>query len=242
MHKIKNILLVVLPLAYIVLSMGFISESKKRLICDRIEVSVLDSMTNTFINPMDIIMMLDNEEIVLAGKKMDEINAQDIENFIDKHPSILKSECYKTIGGTFRIDITQRRPLIRVITNKSNYYIDSNGEIMPFSKHYTAFVPVATGNVNDEHIQQGLFRLGEYLDRSSFWRAQISQIDVISNRDVTIIPRVGNHIIEFGSLDNIDEKFRRIEALYKSKFNEEGWNRYKKISVKFENQVVCTKK
>ncbi|WP_380590062.1 cell division protein FtsQ/DivIB [Saccharicrinis sp. FJH65] len=242
MRKVRNILLVVIPLLYIVVSMGFVSENSHKLICTKIEVTVLDSLTNTFIDPDDVLMMLNNEGIKLEGRRMNDINAQEVEDYIDKHPSILKSECYKTIGGTFRIDVHQRRPLIRVLTNKSNYYIDSNGDIMPFSKHYTAFVPVATGNVNDDNIKHGLFALGKFLDESEFWRAQISQINVVDDRDVTIIPRVGNHEIEFGSLDNIEEKFARLEALYKTKFNTEGWNRYKKISVKFENQVVCTKK
>lgn len=242
MHKLKNILLVVLPLLYIVGMMGFVSSRNSRMICNNVEVTVLDSLTNTFIHPMDVFMLLEEESIMLEGQKMNHINGQVIEDFIDKHPSIYKSECYKTIGGTFKIDITQRRPLIRVITNQSNYYIDSNGEVMPFSRHYTAFVPVATGNVNNPKIQDGLYHLGLFLDENSFWNAQISQISIKDETDIIIIPRVGNHVIEFGALTNIEEKFARIEALYKSKFNTEGWNRYKKISVKFENQVVCTKK
>lgn len=242
MRKTGNILLVVLPLFYIVIMMGFISNSNHHLICNKISVRVLDSLTNTFIDPNDIIQILEKEHIKIRGINMNNLNAQTIEDFIDKHPSILKSECYKTIGGTFRIDVTQRRPLIRVITNSGNYYIDSDGEIMPFSKHYTAFVPVATGNINNEQIIDGLYELGKFLEENTFWCSQISQIEVKSFNDITIIPRLGNHVIEFGSIENIEQKFARIKALYVNKFNTEGWNRYRKISVKFENQIVCTKK
>jgi cell division protein FtsQ len=242
MRKIGNILLVLLPLLYIFVTMGFITNSGNKVICNSIDVQVIDSLTNTFIEPNDILLMLKKGNVKILGEKLNSLNAQDVEDFIDKHPSILKSECYKTIGGTFRIDIRQRRPLLRVVSDHGNFYIDSNGEIMPFSKHYTAFVPVVSGNVKDSLIIDGLFKIGIFLDNNAFWRSQISQIEVKDDDDIMLIPRVGNHVIEFGSIEKIDKKFQRLEALYKEKFNSEGWNRYKKISVKFENQVVCTKK
>lgn len=242
MRKLKNILLTFIPLLYLVFAIVSLSGKIDDTVCADVRVQVLDSLTNNFIGQNDILNMLNEEGIKLIGEPYYEINAQKVEDFIDKHPSILKSECYKTIGGVFRINILQRRPLIRVMGNSGNYYIDSNGSIMPFSKHYTAYVPVATGDIKNDLVTEGLYHLGQFLDENDFWRHQISQIEIGSESDITIVPRVGKHIIEFGKLENIDEKFSRLKALYEQKFNIEGWNRYKKISVKFENQVICTKK
>jgi len=57
-----------------------------------------------------------------------------------------------------------------------------------------------------------------------------------------MVPLVGDQLVEFGEPEGYRKKFRNLKALYEQGFAETGWGRYDKISLKFENQVVCTKK
>ena len=57
-----------------------------------------------------------------------------------------------------------------------------------------------------------------------------------------MVPLVGSQIIYFGTIDNYKKKFKKLEATYKKGFLYKGWNKYKSINLKFENQVECEKK
>jgi cell division protein FtsQ len=91
------------------------------------------------------------------------------------------------------------------------------------------------------HTIYDVFRLAEFITEDDFWNAQFEQIYVTNNYEFELIPRVGSHIIELGKVENLDEKFENLKILYNRGFNNLGWNQYEKISLKYKNQVVCTK-
>lgn len=82
----------------------------------------------------------------------------------------------------------------------------------------------------------------DFVNKDDFWRAQIEQVFVQANGELLIVPQVGDYLIEFGTPDDYELKFRNLRAVYQQGFKNIGWNRYKTISVKYRNQVVCTKK
>lgn len=87
-----------------------------------------------------------------------------------------------------------------------------------------------------------LFKLAQFINQNEFWKAQISHIYVNQQEDIELSPRVGHHNIIFGSIDNMEEKFDKLDLFYKKGLNRTGWNQYETINLKFKNQVVCTKK
>mgnify|MGYP000956836569 FL=1 len=42
--------------------------------------------------------------------------------------------------------------------------------------------------------------------------------------------------------ENYKKKFRNLRAFYLQGLNNVGWNKYEKISLRFDNQVICTKR
>ncbi len=234
--------LLVLPVIYCIVTLGFVSGSSHRMMCTAVEVCIKDSIENAFVNKNDVLKILEKNKYNLKGKALDSINIQNVENVINQHPSIQKSECYATASGTIKIDIFQRRPVVRVVGANKNYYVDRNGEIMPVSPYYAAHVVVATGKISEQIAKTELFELATYLNNHPFWNSQVVQINVLYGPEFELIPRVGKHVIMLGGVNDLEEKLQNVEALYKTDFNENGWNRYRKINVKFKNQVVCTKK
>jgi cell division protein FtsQ len=140
------------------------------------------------------------------------------------------------------------------------FYLDEEGYQMPLSDHYTPRVPVVTGYINDglteasvpemmknavlaETIKSDeVYTLVSYLRKNEFWNAQIQQINFNSNNDIELIPTLGNHLIIFGDLTHMEQKFNKLKIFYKEGLNHSNWNRYDTINVKFRNQVICTKK
>ena len=63
-----------------------------------------------------------------------------------------------------------------------------------------------------------------------------------SANDFVLKTRVGGQQIEVGSLNRIDKKFKKLKAFYQKKLKDNTLDNYQTINLKYENQVVCTKK
>lgn len=79
----------------------------------------------------------------------------------------------------------------------------------------------------------------------SFWGAELVQFvaDTTAMGEITLrlVPRSGDFIIEFGTLENGEEKLSKLEKFYDEGLSSIGWNEYKTIDVRYDKQVICTK-
>lgn len=227
---------------YTMVMMAFVDIRRSDEYCSTIRVSILDSIQNRFVEADDVIELLKKGKFVLEGERWDDISFESLENYMQHHSSIKEAECYRTVDGSLQVDITQRRPMARVVTRSESYYIDEEATVMPLSDLYAAHVVVITGYVSKQMAQNELFQLVHFLREKPLWYSMFLQIDVAKNGDVILIPRAGNHEIILGKIEFLDEKFTQLEALYRNEFNELGWNRYKTVNLKFKGQIICTKK
>ena len=251
--------------AYIIVSFGFVNRQDKKTLCDKISITVLDSSYNAFVQPKDILSILSENNHKILHRKYDSLNLSRIEPLILKNPSIKNAEVYKKIDGTINIDITQRKPIIRIINyNGESYYLDQAGNIMPLSEKYTARILVINGNVNEPYnrvldinyenvdrnnlneIEQSsklfeIYKLAKYIHEDKFWRSQIEQIFVNENSEYELIPKVGPSLIILGNIEDYDKKFKKLKTFYKNGLPKYGWTKYKTINLKYKNQVVCEK-
>ena len=56
-----------------------------------------------------------------------------------------------------------------------------------------------------------------------------------------LVPRSGNFIIEFGTLANYEEKLEKLRKFYDKGLSHIGWEHYRKVDVRYDKQVICTK-
>jgi cell division protein FtsQ len=103
-------------------------------------------------------------------------------------------------------------------------------------------VAIVTGNVDKTFATKELYEFGMFLQKNPLWQAQIQQINVTPSKELELVPRVGDHIIFLGKPGNYKNKFERLKTFYKKGLNEIGWNKYSRISLEFNNQIICTKK
>ena len=113
---------------------------------------------------------------------------------------------------------------------------------MPLSRRFTAYLPIATGAIKEDFAKTDLYKFALFLHNDKFWNAQIEQIVVLPNQDIKLIPRVGDHQIILGNLYGYKERLDKLLAFYENGLNETGWNKYSVINLKFDKQVVCTKR
>jgi cell division protein FtsQ len=121
-----------------------------------------------------------------------------------------------------------------------NFYIDEEKKEIPIPRKFAANVPIVTGEVNKDFIKGDLFDFITYVRKNQFWDAQIEQINICHQKNVELIPRVGNHTIKLGTLDDYETKLNKLKTFYKNLHNI-GWNQYHIINLEYKNQVVCTK-
>jgi cell division protein FtsQ len=121
---------------------------------------------------------------------------------------------------------------------------------MPLSQLQSAHVPVASGYITESlemgdtiqtHVMKGLLKIATYVDKDAFWNAQIEQIFVNEEAEFVLSPKLGNHIVYFGDTQNMAKKFDNLHVFYREALSRIGWSKYRKIDVRFENQIVAKK-
>jgi cell division protein FtsQ len=259
MKRIRYIIIWTLVIAYVIIAFGFMTEKQNALVCGNVEVKIVDSLENRFIEKKNILRLLERRGIKLIGRSFNEIDLEKVEAIINDYPPIQRAEAYKTVNGCIVIELKQRSPIIRIIdNNNTTFYIDENGYIMKTSENYTSHVIIANGNIhvnfpvinktnvtkfkNRNKIFPDLYYLGKYIIENKFWNAQIQQIYVDRDGDIELIPQVGSHVIIFGDYSDCETKFNNLMSLYKNGLPTKGWNTYKTINLKYKGQVICTKR
>lgn len=185
------------------------------------------------------------------GKTYAEVNTLELSQYIEEHNRLIRrATCCHTPDSLLRIDVEQRNPIMRVKSLRgvkddkgnslSDFYIDYDGEIMPDQAGVAIRLPLTTGYVRKEQVAQ-LHDFALYLKKHDFWADDITQICVLENGDVELIPRIGNHRILLGPLEGYEQKLKNVRTFYDKVLPRKGWNAYKVINVKFNGQVIGEK-
>jgi len=243
LKKIALISVAAIILAYLLFVVFYLNpHSKKDSICKDIRIDVVDTLEHHYLNDADIANSLAKAGLSPVGKDLSTVDAAAIENKLEENRLIKRAECYKTIDGTVRIKVYQREPVLRVFTTKESYYIDNKGEKMPVPDNFAAYLPVASGFIDDDYAKKQLFEFVSFLQQDKFWNYQIKQIYVNQNGDVELTPAVGNQQIILGKIEDYKDNLEKLRLFYEKGLSKVGWNKYSVINLKYKNQVVCTKK
>lgn len=239
-----------ISLSGLIALMSFIEIKKSNLKCKDVKVLLPGQFSFIERNEVDRILMANAGAMV--GRDLNEINIHKLENALKANPFIEFAKVYADMTGIIHVQIIQREPVIRVV-NMANlhFYIDANGYKIPLSDNYTAKVLVASGFIEEDFngrvdtlktkMAKDLYRTALYIKGDTLWDNQIEQLFVDLKGDVEMVPRVGSHKIILGSTDSLQTKFRNLLVFYKKAIPKVGWDTYKTINLKYNNQIVCEK-
>jgi len=240
----------IVSLAGIIVLMSFVSIKKDTVTCTNIKILIPGA--DNFIEREEVDAILKQSQGILIGKKLEQINLEEIEQKLKANPYIAFATVYADMNGVIHINVKQRQPILRVINaSDQDFYIDRNGLKMPISPNFTASVLVANGKIMEHFsgkvdtlitkLAKDLYKTASYIEQDSLWNEQIEQLIVDDKNDIQLVPRLGDQRIILGTADSLEVKMRNLRAFYNKAMPKVGWYTYKTINIKYTNQVVCEK-
>ena len=171
---VKRILLsivLLLVIAYLVVAVTAFNRKPTSQVCQDVELVIKDTVYAGFITKKEVATLLEKKGISPVGKDLERVRTKTLERELAKHPLIDQVECYKTPSGKLCIEVTQRIPILRVMSaNGENYYLDNKGTVMPPDAKCVAHLAVVTGNVEKSFAMRDLYKFGVFLQKNSFWK------------------------------------------------------------------------
>ena len=236
----------------IVLLLGLIALIEKRggdKAVQAVEVYLQNSGTAYFVDEAEIVQLLENEFPTLKpGNSLKGIRLGKIEGVVESHPFVKNAEVFMDLKGNIVVKIEQYRPVARVLRPMAAHgYVSVEGAVLPTSPKYTARVltmegPLADVLLNEEELYPDygdLMELIHFIERDDFWRAQITGLEIDHKKNIKMYQQVGREVIEFGKPVDIEEKFKKIDLFYKEVIPAKGWDAYKRLNVKYKDQIIC---
>jgi cell division protein FtsQ len=226
--------------------------TRKDKVCDGYEISLSGKGDQWFMNKKEVVDILTNHgAVALKGRALQKFDLRGMEDKLRRNVWIKDAELFFDNNEILQVKIDEREPIARLFTLSGNsFYIDSNCVKLPLSEKISAKLPVFTGfpsdnnrlNRADSALLRQVKQVSVYIRQEPFWMAQITQVDITPERKFEMIPMVGNHLIEFGDGTDFDKKFARLLQFYKLVLSKTGMDRYERINVQYERQVIGVKK
>lgn len=240
-----------ISLAGVVVLLSFINIKKQTVKCT--DVKILIPGADNFIEREEIDQILREDQGVLLGRNIENINIHKIEKKLQSNPYIAFAKVYVEMDGVLHIEVKQRQPVVRILNSSGqDFYIDNDGLKMPISSNFTANVLVATGNITEvfgsrvdtlhTKLAHDIYKTALFIKRDTLWDSQIEQLVVDQKNDIELIPRVGDQRIILGNADSLEKKMTNLLLFYKKAMPQVGWDAYRTINIKYTNQIVCEKR
>ena len=214
-----------------------------------IEVEINYGDTPQLVNQKTVVDTLMARIPDILQKQVRQVDCQQVSNAALHVPFLTNVSSSVSISGKIVITADQRHPVARLFFDDHERYIDLDGKIIPTSDLGECNVVVATGDFlgrfgSDSASAQikTLWQVALFLDNHPDYKPLIDQLHVQDNGEVMMIPKVGDQKIELGDASDLENKFADLLAFYRNGMPRAGWDTYSKISLKFKDQVVCTKK
>ena len=113
---------------------------------DELRIDIVDSTSQGhLVTSAEIRKWLAAERIELLGQTADSVDLTAVEQLIARNGFVEKVAAYVTRNGVLHIDIRQRKPLLRLLTDGENAYVTPTGFIFAAPRASSLYVPVVTG-------------------------------------------------------------------------------------------------
>ncbi|MBX3102693.1 MAG: hypothetical protein KF690_09310 [Bacteroidetes bacterium] len=202
-----------------------------------------------FLNVRQISQRLGLQHRVL-DQPLRNVDLPELEQELLETGYVEKANAYMGARGLLILKVKMRRPVARVLPlGMQGFYVDENGGRIPLSATFSARVPMVrgTGLADSSEARQDsligrLTPLLSHIAQHPFWAAQIAEVQVLPGPDLILHTTVGDMPIRFGEPEGYETKLENLLAFYKQVLASRGWQYYRSIAVKFDGQIVATKR
>tara|TARA_B110000003_G_scaffold104884_1_gene107226 strand:- start:10754 stop:11482 length:729 start_codon:yes stop_codon:yes gene_type:complete len=226
-------------LGFVMFLYGFSNNRNAKKSIHKIEIKFESKEPNFLTKSMvNKLLIQNNEKVQKQAKSL--IDLYKLEQKVLENPYVEKASIFISIDGILNSFIKQRKPIARILTGNSSYYIDSQASKVPLSENYSARVPLITKVNNDISLTE-IIMLLKKISNDDFLNEEITGIHFKNNEEYMMTVRSGNYRVDFGKLEQIDNKIKKLKAFYSKVFKDSTIHNYKTINIKYRNQVVGVK-
>ena len=188
-------------------------------------------------NTVNKLLIQNQPNVTSIGKET--LVLKKIEQQLQENPMVRDAQVYVSVDGILGAKIEQRKPIGRVSASP-DYYLDADGKKMPLSNVYSARVPIITGvsKKNFSELTPLLLKINE----DEFMKLSVVGLNQNADGDIDLRLRKTDFKVLFGKPINIEKKFQNFKAFYKKTKQDSTLYGYNTINLKFESQVIATKK
>jgi len=194
-------------------------------------------ITNTMVK--DIVNL--SSENGKKAIKIKDINISKTESNLDSNPFISNSNVYIDLNGSININIDQKIPVVRVKTSNEEFYLDKFGSKFPLSRNFSLPCLIATGEIGNKEFNN-LVKLTQLIADDDTLKNHIVSIVKDKKNCYNFLLNIPGVYIEYGELKNNHQKLTNLKEFYRQYLDYVGFGVYKKISLKYDNQIVATKR
>ncbi|MEZ4855689.1 MAG: cell division protein FtsQ/DivIB [Gelidibacter sp.] len=195
---------------------------------------------NLFITHETVSKLLIQNQQSVANKPKEIIDLNILETALNSNPMIKEAQVYINVDGALTAEVVQKKPIARVSTNAS-YYVDDDGSYMPLSTNYSARVPLVTGFINKNELHN-VYTIAKKVQNDEFLKTHVVEIHQNENKSIDLKFRTDDFKIQLGALNQLNKKINNLKVFYQKAMRDKTLNSYSVVNLRFDKQVICTKK
>lgn len=226
-------------LGLVVFLYAFTSSRNMTRNVDEVQIEFVDNKY-PFLTHENVSKLLIQNKGGVTNVPKDILDLNKLETALNSNSIIKNAEVYVSVNGTFTAIIEQKKPIARVNTNAS-YYIDDEGSYMPLSSNYAARVPLITGQIEKNNLNN-VFKVAKKVYNDEVLKKHVVEIHQNEDKTIYLKLRQNNFKVDLGKVKQLDKKFDNLKVFYQKALKDKTLNTYSKVNLQFDNQVVCTKK
>ncbi|MDE6534637.1 MAG: cell division protein FtsQ/DivIB [Muribaculaceae bacterium] len=231
---------------YLVVAIGWSRFSARTQKCLGLEtglVQVIDPDGSNFVTAEEIT----DELFASLPDSLQNISYEDLD--LSKLRSHLRSldkiesaEVVRLSNDLLRVRVTPMKPVARVWTDGASYYVNRDGKRIAASSKYRMDVPQIVGRFDALHPTTSILPLLDFMASQPELEKMITMINAEDSLNVILVPAIRGHVINLGSLDNVESKLSNLRKFYRNVLPVKGWEHYDTISLKWDGQIVATRR
>ncbi len=238
-YRLLKIVLLVLLLGFL---MNFAIKRHNDKNIDEIRIHIGNSDQVRFITNEAVKNIINkSSENGIKATQIKDIDIVKTKNTLRSNPFVSQSNVYVDLDGVVNIMVEQKIPWVRVRTLKEQFYLDKNGTRFPLSPDFSFPCMMVGGNIQPNEYQK-LAEISQLISVDNLFKNHIVAIEKDNKNSYNFLLNMEGVYIEYGELKNNRQKLTNLKEFYNQYLDYTGFDAYKKISLKYDNQIVATKR
>lgn len=210
--------------------------------CRGIEVEIARANSADSVTKQGVLNEIKAYPKKIIGQPLALLDTKSIEKYLGAYSNFENVECSFSTDGTLNVLVTPMTPVLRVFDGDRSYYINKEGKVIESKASFFVDVPVVSGNFTEDFTPRQLLPMSRFVENDPVLSKLIGMIHAKDPKNIILVPRIHGHVINFGDTTRLEEKKRALLTLYKKVMPYKGWQTYDTISVKFQGQIVATRR